>query len=134
MKFSDIEADRWPELQPFMDTCLLPVTGLSGTENPWQAVAALERLRDAMDVIEIPYKGRIVAYPAVQYADEQSVALLGHLVQNLRKAGFRYVVIVSAALRLDNLSEADLVVSPDNEGKMPDAAEARELIRKLWNA
>ncbi|MCM3747488.1 DUF2487 family protein [Paenibacillus pasadenensis] len=134
MKFSEIDAERWPELQPFMDTCLLPVTGLSGLENPWQAAAVLERLRDAMDAVEIPFKGRIVAYPAVQYGDEQSAAALGPLVRKLRQAGFRYVVAVSAALQLEALEEADLVLSPDGDGRMPDAAEVRERIRMLWNA
>ncbi|QJC51886.1 DUF2487 family protein [Paenibacillus albicereus] len=134
MKFSEIEESRWPELQPFVDTCLLPVTGLSGAENPWQAAAALERLRDVMDAIEIPFRGRIVAYPAVQYGSEETAAALGPLVHNLKKAGFRYVVAASAALRLDGLTEADLTIGPGEDGVLPDAERIRGEIRRLWNA
>lgn len=64
MKFSDIEEQTWDELRPYLDTAVLPVTGLNGGETPWEATRELEYLRDALDLIEIPFKGRIVTYPA----------------------------------------------------------------------
>ena len=67
MKFSDIEEQNWEQLAPYLDTCLLPLTGLDGTEKPWQATNALEKLRDFLDLIEIPFRGRIVTYPAAHY-------------------------------------------------------------------
>ncbi|MGO4375464.1 DUF2487 family protein, partial [Paenibacillus sp. MCAF20] len=67
MKFSEIEKEQWEELRPYLDTCLLPVTGMDGSEQPYEATEWLERLRDIMDLIEIPFKGRVVTYPACHY-------------------------------------------------------------------
>jgi hypothetical protein len=95
MKFSDIEESRWEELKPYLDTCLLPVTVLLGNETPWQTTKALEELRDLMDAIENPYRGRIVAYPAYHYVsdDQYSLSQVKHICRQLRAVGFRYIII-----------------------------------------
>ncbi len=113
MKFSEIQELQWEELRPYLDTCLLPVTGLRGTEAPWQAASELERLRDALDLLEIPFKGRTVTYPAVHFVPADSAeTFLGETCVRLKEAGFRYVVIVTAK------SEEELVLNPDGlEGK-----------------
>ncbi|WJH37540.1 YpiF family protein [Paenibacillus sp. CC-CFT747] len=67
VKFSEIREEQWKDLQPYLDTCLLPITGLTGTESPWMTTEALEMLRDIMDLVENPYKGRLVTYPALHY-------------------------------------------------------------------
>lgn len=97
MKFSDIDSQQWEELKPYLDTCLLPVTGLSGVEQPWQAAQSLERLRDALDLIEIPYQGRVVTYPAFHYidTDDDASLLLNRVCQRLKTAGFKYVIVVT---------------------------------------
>lgn len=116
MKFSDIEQQGWDELKPYLDTCVLPVTGLSGAEQPWEATRALERLRDALDGLEIPYRGRIVTYPAMHYVtDGQGAAVLASVCARLKEAGFRFVVVISIHPEIGelNLAEADVVAVMD---------------------
>ncbi|MBP1994750.1 DUF2487 family protein [Paenibacillus eucommiae] len=96
MKFSDINETEWTDLQPYLDTCLLPVTGLTGMEQPWQATEALEQLRDALELIEIPYKGRVVTYPALHYLEGVDMAeQVNKLSSRLKSAGFTYVVVLT---------------------------------------
>ncbi|CAM3706241.1 MULTISPECIES: DUF2487 family protein [Paenibacillus] len=113
MKFSEVDEQTWPELQPYFDTCLIPFTGLTGQEPPWEATSALERLRDFMDLAEIPFKGRIVTYPAVQYGKTEDTTLLNEVCHNVKKAGFKYVVVMTADgdLSPEDVPESTLVLS-----------------------
>jgi 23S rRNA (pseudouridine1915-N3)-methyltransferase len=96
MKFSEVMKEEWEALQPYLDTCLLPVTGLTGREQPWQATEALEKLRDALDLIEIPYKGRVVTYPAVHYVEGMDLSVqINTLGSRLKEAGFAYVIVLT---------------------------------------
>ncbi|MFD0619294.1 DUF2487 family protein [Paenibacillus sp. GCM10027629] len=114
MKFSEIASDQWEELQPYLDTCLLPVTGLTGKESPYEATLALEQLRDWMDEVEVPFKGRMVTYPAFHYADEKDCERVNAFCQHLKEGGFTYVVLISAQLSLTDemVKNADLALSP----------------------
>jgi hypothetical protein len=114
MKFSEIESSQWEELKPFLDTCLLPVTGMTGLESPAEATRALEDLRDLMDNIEIPFKGRVVTYPACHYTGEnEGHAVVEQLCASFKRTGYRYIIVVSA--RLTNLTpaSADLIFAPN---------------------
>src|SRR5690554_2832184 len=101
MKFSDIKKEQWSELKPYLDTILLPVTCLSGSEEPWEATIALEELRDLIDAVEVPFRGRVVVYPAYHYTTvsilEES---LRELCNRMRTIGFVYVII---AIRADEI-------------------------------
>ncbi|MFC0214835.1 DUF2487 family protein [Paenibacillus chartarius] len=114
MKFSEISRESWTDLQPYLDTCLLPITGLTGGEPPWEAGDRLEDLRDALDLIEVPFHGRVVTYPAVQYVPGQaySAAMLTDICAAIRATGFRYIVAVTAEARMSGLlpAEADLQI------------------------
>ncbi|MFD2612038.1 DUF2487 family protein [Paenibacillus gansuensis] len=116
MKFSEIKESEWTSLQPYLDTCLLPVTGLKGDEEPWQAAAELERLRDVLDLIEIPYKGRTVTYPALHYITEDArfADHLDAVCEKLKAGGFRYVILVTAGeLKFSKeRKQADLIINP----------------------
>ncbi|RIX53507.1 DUF2487 family protein [Paenibacillus nanensis] len=135
MKFSDITSEKWDELKPYLDTCLLPVTGMSGKESPYEATERLERLRDLLDLVEIPFKGRVVTYPACHYvtADEPFSKQLANWCDNLRAAGFQYIILASAdqTVQLQGAG-ADLVLQADDEGEFPEQAEVSERIRALW--
>ncbi|RUT36065.1 DUF2487 family protein [Paenibacillus zeisoli] len=137
MKFSEINPAEWEELKPYLDTCLIPVTGLSGTEQPHEVVYSLERLRDVMDWIEIPFKGRVVTYPAFQYGKEDIRDQINAVCANVKSAGFKYVIVVSADVELDPgiIYESDLVVTPGrfeaSEEQSPAAAVMQE-IQRLW--
>jgi 23S rRNA (pseudouridine1915-N3)-methyltransferase len=142
MKFSDIEREGWPELQPYIDTVLLPLSGLSGRESPWETTAALEQLRDALDPIEAAYKGRVVTYPAVHYAedDEALAALADKLCSRLSESGFTYCVLVTAQERLLRLSVANASALIGPEETTDPAAKrsayrhrAKEIIESLWS-
>lgn len=144
LKFSEIESENWPELQPYLDTCLLPVTGLEGSESPWEAAEALEHLRDVLDLIEIPFKGRTVTYPAMHYSGTGQAAasarkLIEDVCARLRDAGFRYIVLVSAMPNAEaGLPQgiADLIVAMTREELEAQGGEARrsvaEKLTRLW--
>lgn len=137
MKFSEITSDQWDELRPYLDTCLLPITGLDGTEAPHETTARLEELRDWMDEIENPFRGRIVTYPALHYPTEEAIQGVDGICRNLRDVGFKYIILVSS--RLSNvqavIKEADLILSPSTI-KSSDGASLRSLIaleiQRMW--
>ncbi|MHA7963487.1 DUF2487 family protein [Paenibacillus sp. CAU 1782] len=136
MKFSDISLAEWDELQPYLDTCLLPVTGMNGAETPPEATLALENLRDLLDLIEIPFKGRVVTYPAWHYTTdgEGLTEALAKWISSLRSTGFKYVLLATASPSLDlSRCGADAVISPGNDGGQPEQGEVSLLIRSLWN-
>ncbi|SFS81041.1 DUF2487 family protein [Paenibacillus sp. BC26] len=136
MKFSELSAEQWAELQPYLDTAVLPVTGLTGGEMPHEATAALERLRDVLDLIENPFKGRIVTYPACQYGEwtPAFITQLKGVCDNLRGIGFKHVIIVTAFYVASEGVEtgSDLIIQPVESGQIPSAAEVSDAVRKLW--
>lgn len=113
MKFSDFEMDNWEENRKFYDTCLIPFTGLSGLESPPEVVLALERLRDFMDLVEIPFKGRIITYPAIQYASLGYVDQINEVCRKVKSSHFQYTIVITADISLQNkeIYESDLVLS-----------------------
>lgn len=137
MKFSDITEEQWDELKPYLDTCLLPVTGLGGGETPYEATEQLERLRDFMDMVEIPFKGRVVTYPACHYIAEGEAfsAMLGEWCNRLKQTGFKYVIVMTAFSAPDlTLTDADLILRPGTGGELPSPNEVSSQIRELWTA
>jgi 23S rRNA (pseudouridine1915-N3)-methyltransferase len=142
MKFSDVNERNWNELRPYVDTCILPITGLSGLEQPWQATRALEELRDALDLFELPYKGRVLTYPAYHYIQsDNGTASLNEICSRLKESGFPYVVAVSASSEHRNLLEglhADLAFTlpPELLGKaLPETKQQiSEALMHLWTA
>ncbi|MFC5986098.1 DUF2487 family protein [Marinicrinis lubricantis] len=138
MKFSEIKREEWAELKPYLDTCLLPVTGLSGKEDPVEAADRLEQLRDLMDNIEGPFRGRIVTVPAVQYvmgSDESFVSGLNLLCSHLKSTGYTYVIVVSLLDRpsLEHPQGPDLWISPRIEGNEIRSQEISGMIQRLWS-
>lgn len=137
MKFSEIHPDEWEELRPYLDTCLIPVTGLQGDEAPYEVVYTLERLRDVMDWVEIPFKGRVVTYPAFQYGNQDIMEQVNKVCANVKSAGFKYVIVISADVELDSaiLNESDLLVTPSrfagSEEQAPSVAVMQE-IQHMW--
>ncbi|PDO11681.1 MAG: hypothetical protein BLM47_00765 [Candidatus Reconcilbacillus cellulovorans] len=131
MKFNEIDRDRWDAWRPYLDTCLLPVTGLAGDEPPWRAAEVLRRLRDRLEPLEIAFYGRTVTFPAFHYVfgesggEDWKRALRG-LCGAIRAQGFRYVVVVTDVSLAAEEVAADLVVGP-SEG-----ADWAAEIRRLW--
>jgi 23S rRNA (pseudouridine1915-N3)-methyltransferase len=142
MKFSDVNTQSWNDLRPYVDTCLLPITGLSGLEQPWEAARALEELRDALDLFEIPYKGRVMTYPACHYIfADNGMEFLNQICDQLKKSGFAYVIAVSANLQLQNVLDsinADLSFSLTPEFLVQSLPEAKlqisEAVMHLWKS
>ncbi|NKI23353.1 DUF2487 family protein [Paenibacillus dendritiformis] len=144
MKFSELTAEQWEEWGPYLDTCILPVTGLTGLESPVEAAERLERLRDWLDGVEIPFHGRTVTYPAYHFAggsepQPEDITLLDKVCGRLREQGFSYIIIVSHAIRLrqGQVSQADAVFTPAELGT-ENANTVKELmkdkIQKMWYA
>lgn len=135
MKFNDIADEQWDELKPYLDTCLLPVTGMTGIEQPHEARVALEQLRDVMDLIEIPFKGRIVTYPALHYISEGiDQNIVSRVCRSLKETGFRFVVVISAKNQQGlTCPEADLIICPDQDGAAPTAASVSKAVVAMWN-
>jgi|HigsolmetaAR203D_1030402.scaffolds.fasta_scaffold01107_17 hypothetical protein len=132
MKFSEFDGERWAELQLYFDTAILPVTGLSGHESPDEATAALERLRDLLERVEVPFKGRTVTYPALHYAAEGASAV-DRIASGLKTAGFRHVIVVSLDRSLTTESgSVDLWIRPEPDGSPPEARDVSEAVRAMW--
>ncbi|WP_240413856.1 DUF2487 family protein [Paenibacillus periandrae] len=140
MKFSDVNEKTWEDLRPYVDTCLLPVTGITGAEQPWEATCALEDLRDALDMFEIPYKGRVLTYPALHYVHEDNgVDQVNAVCEKLKANGFAFVIVVSAKAELANVlaqSIADLAftLTPDllTESLPAEKKRIAEQLMLLW--
>ncbi|MNO76482.1 hypothetical protein D3C76_675560 [compost metagenome] len=137
LKFSELDKESWEELHLYLDTCLIPVTGLTGTEAPYEVVEALERLRDMMDLVEVPFKGRVVTYPSFQYGNEEITEFINEICHNVKRSGFKYVIVISADVDLNNttLNNADLVLIPSaltdfSKGGKQQAV--HEKIQGLW--
>lgn len=132
MKFSEIKKEEWIELKPYLDTCLIPYAGLKGDEEPWAVTERLEQLRDVMDLVERPFAGRVVTYPAVQYCfrdDEFALQLLASIAENLKSGVFKFVVVAAPA-PIDGAESApqiDLVIHPGME-----SADVQDKILELW--
>jgi len=139
MKFSDIKKDQWPDLQPYLDTCLLPLTGLTGGEEPWEVTQSLERLADIMELVEIPFKGRVVTYPSLHYNGQPGTFVSGvnHLCGKLKESGFAYVVLISsdAAISILPFEGADLFITEETAsgGKTLVGEKLQEIWRSKGN-
>lgn len=142
MKFSELTVAQWEEWRPYLDTCLLPITGLSGMESPIELGLELESLRDWLDFVEVPFYGRVVTYPAFHYAlqaiegDEQWNTI-NQFIEQIKNSGFRYVVIMSTKLNISNssLPAADLVLTPHNSKAFSGDNQAQSVsqaIQKMW--
>ncbi|RKN72454.1 DUF2487 family protein [Paenibacillus ginsengarvi] len=140
MKFSDIAKSDWEGLSPYLDTCLLPVTGLTGFEQPWEATQELEFLRDVMDCIEVPYKGRIVTYPAFHYTDSpEGASAVNTVCQRLKSGSFRYVILISAnsSVMTADYPDADLLLCPESAEGDTESGDAFRVriaseVRSIW--
>ncbi|WNS44514.1 DUF2487 family protein [Paenibacillus sp. MMS20-IR301] len=137
MKFSDFDSKTWEEDGQYYDTCLIPYCGLQGTENPPETVAALARQRNFLEMAEKPFQGRIVTYPAVQYAGAESIVLINELCRKVKSTFFQYAVVMSANEMLDGwvVYESDLVLSlPGFKGDSHTAISSwvRDGIQGLW--
>ncbi|MED4956329.1 DUF2487 family protein [Paenibacillus macerans] len=139
MKFSEVEASGWEELRPYLDTCLVPVTGLTGLERPYEVTEKLERLKSVMDWVEIPFKGRVVTYPSIQYAGDRLSQAINKVCENVKRSGFAYAIVISADLDWadEELPNADLIITPGRfSGPDPDGGSAagrvKEKVQHLW--
>jgi 23S rRNA (pseudouridine1915-N3)-methyltransferase len=139
VKFSEIAAQEWPELKPYLDTCLLPVTGLSGLEDPTTVTKALQHLGDVLEAIEVPYKGRVVTYPALHYiAGTDFNTQLEEIVRNLKKSGFRYIIVITLHPEgtLWDSQETDLLIAVDQEQWTQQSelikSEISKQVQQLW--
>lgn len=138
MKFSEMNQDSWAELQLYLDTCLVPFTAMSGRQSPVEATEALERLRDFLDMVEVPFKGRIMTYPAYHYTNSEMSMTLNTLSTELKASGFKYVVIMSADGTFEDMDipAADLLLSKQDLIKNQEEATITryvgECIRELW--
>ena len=132
MNFSELEKDDWLGLRPYLDTCLIPFTGLNGHEEPWEVTQQLEQLQELIDLVERPFKGRIVQYPAVQYAPgdaEATVKLLSRIIDRVKATNFRYVVLLSIEPLDDQAvpTRVDLVVNRESKKE-----NVEDKILELW--
>lgn len=127
--------DSWPELQPYLDTCLIPLSGLTGEESPWEATEKVARTGRWLAPLEQAFRGRTVTMPAFHYDTGSSLTIewLNFLIGQWKNIGFRYVIAVSGQ-RLEEGSrlEVDLIIQPDVEDDEPDSQLIGKLVASLW--
>jgi 23S rRNA (pseudouridine1915-N3)-methyltransferase len=135
MKFSEINADSWPELQNYLDTCLIPVSGLTGEESPWEITDKVARTGQWLAPLEQAFRGRTVTMPAFHY-DTGSIEdreRLNRLVRQWRTNGFRYIIAICGQpkefpLKLD----VDLIIQPTIDDEVTDVEKIRKSVADLW--
>lgn len=138
MKFSEISRASWPELQPYLDTCIIPFTGLSGLESPVEVTDSLEKLRDFLDIVETRYQGRIVTYPAFHYGKQEDYKFLNEICHKVKKSGFKYAIIMTTVSFEVSCEHCDLILSQQHMEKLHKGAEnmlssiIQEEIERLW--
>ncbi|OMF96363.1 DUF2487 family protein [Paenibacillus sp. FSL R7-0337] len=137
MKFSDFDRRAWEIDGQYYDTCIIPYSGLQGTENPPETATLLERQRDFLELAEQPYKGRVVTYPAVQYAGPGMTAIVNELCRKVKSSGFQYVIVMSAneGLRKEDVFESDLLLCLTeimSDSRASVSAYVRSEIQALW--
>ncbi|MEK3902311.1 MULTISPECIES: DUF2487 family protein [unclassified Paenibacillus] len=137
MKFSDFDSRAWETDGHFYDTCIIPYSGLQGTETPPETATLLERQRDFLELAEQPYKGRVVTYPAVQYAGPGMGAIVNELCRKVKSSGFQYAIVMSAneGLRREDVFESDLLLCLPEivaDSRAGVSAYVRSEIQTLW--
>ncbi|BBI33221.1 DUF2487 family protein [Cohnella abietis] len=137
MKFSEIDADSWPELQLYLDTCLIPLSGLTGEESPWEATDKLARVGGWLAPLEQAFRGRTVTMPAFHYDGEgvEHAERLNQLISRWRNNGFRYVIVISGQpLDWSGHLNADLIIQPNDAEDEPNDQAISKQIAELWRA
>ncbi|CAM3944738.1 DUF2487 domain-containing protein [Cohnella lubricantis] len=137
MKFSELDEVQWADLQPYLDTCLLPVTGLTGSETPPEATGKVAAAGDWLYPLETAFRGRTVTQPAYHYADaanDEEIARLERYCASLRQTGYRFLIVVtgSESLAAAKLSSVDLVIGPGAQGSEPEADTIRRAVTEMW--
>ncbi|MFD2332114.1 DUF2487 family protein [Cohnella sp. GCM10020058] len=134
MRFSEFDENNWSDLQPYLDTALIPVTGLRGGESPPEAAELVGAAGDWLAPIESAFKGRTVTYPAHHYAGPGEEASLDEWCARLKSRGFKFVVVVSGKPGWDKtrVPSADLFVSPTDEESEPDLETLRRSVSDMW--
>lgn len=137
MKFSELDEAGWPELQPYLDTCLLPVSGLEGDEAPWEMADRAGGAGAWLQPLEQAFRGRTVTLPAYHYygGSPEDADKLRAVCGKCRIAGYKYVVLVSGRSGLLGAGlGADLIVQPRNGEDFPDPQMLRGLFSSLWGS
>jgi len=134
MKFSEIDPRSWPELQPYLDTCVLPLSGLSGEESPAEATDKVARAGEWLSPVEEAFRGRTVTMPACHYGTggTEFVRKINELISAWKKGGFRYVVLVGGQPMELSGVEADLYIRPAAGEDEPDAEAIVKSVTDLW--
>ncbi|WP_158629947.1 DUF2487 family protein [Cohnella sp. AR92] len=136
MKFSELSSNQWFDLSPYLDTCFLPVSGLSGNEPPHESAERIAETGNWLQPLETAFRGRTVTMPAYHYFDAAShaeVDRLNDICIRMRGLGFKYVVVVSGQADWAKApSEADLLVKPEKVGDIPNAEALRQSITSIW--
>lgn len=134
MKFSEIDENSWPELENYLDTCLIPVSGLTGEETPWEATEKVARSGQWLAPLEQAFRGRTVTMPAFHYLkDSRDLERLDGLCKQWRANGFRYVIAICgqpSGLPVD--LSVDLIFQPSNDDEEPNLEQIRKLVTELW--
>ncbi len=129
MKFTDFNQSIWNETSAYYDTCVIPYSGLTGNETPPRVVQLLSGLKERLEWIEVPFKGRVITYPALQYCFEGFSEFTNYLINNLRSVGFKFVILVVApSVIIKQECAFDLVIDDRND----DSAKCKEEILQLW--
>ena len=137
MKFSELSDEQWADLQLYLDTCLLPVTGLTGRETPPEATRKAADAGAWLAPLETAFRGRTVTMPAYHYVDaanEEELSRLDSYCAEIKRTGYRYLIVVtgSAELAAARLPAADLVAGPGPLGSEPEAESVRRAITSMW--
>jgi 23S rRNA (pseudouridine1915-N3)-methyltransferase len=116
MYYDQITAEQWTSLKPYLDTCLLPVASLKGSDDFWEMKERLNGLSLGKKWVEQMYSGRIVIYPDICYSDvHMNGSYVNEWIQALKEKGFRYIVLLDHADGFQFEADAILSIAKDGE-------------------
>jgi 23S rRNA (pseudouridine1915-N3)-methyltransferase len=125
MKFSELSAETWEQQHTYFDTCILPLSGLDGSEHPFEATKKLADLQKTLDIIEKLYRGRIVIYPACHYMTNLNFdELVGQVKQT-----FKFVVAATSSLMpIIHVDALDAIIQTTDDVRI------KSEIEQLWQS
>ncbi|MBB6735448.1 DUF2487 family protein [Cohnella zeiphila] len=138
MKFSEFnKEEEWADLAPYLDTCLLPVTGLTGEETPPEAADKAAEAGKWLQPLELAFRGRTVTLPAYHYADVSDEGERERLVrycERVKRSAYRYLIVVTgeAGWTAQTIPPADLIAGPAEAGEEPDPEALKRAVAALW--
>lgn len=138
MNYNEIKLEQWQEIQPFIDTVVIPVVQLKPWDEPTAISDKIKRLKTAEGWLERFFTGRILIMPEIVAVHGWQPFDFKNAEKSFAEAGYKYVLFIqlNEDSRLNrgqqNLSCID-VPSFDEMKESSFAEKINQVVLSLWN-